>query len=111
MERFSFPKTNKILNRADFVNINRSGKRHRTRHFGVIFKRNRVGVPRLGITVSKKAGNAVERNRVKRLVREFFRLNKASLPQEYDIVIVARKGASYLHLREIQKELGEVFFE
>ncbi|MBW2169268.1 MAG: ribonuclease P protein component, partial [Deltaproteobacteria bacterium] len=73
-----------MLNRADFVNLNRSGQRHHTKHFIVILKENGLGITRLGLTVSRKTGNAVKRNRVKRLIREFFRLNDTYFPQGYD---------------------------
>lgn len=106
---FSFPKKKRILNRSDFVNLNRSGKRHYTEHFNIISKQNKFGITRLGVTVRKKTGNAVKRNRVKRLIREYFRLNHSFFPQGYDIVIAAKKDASYLDLQAVHKELG-IFF-
>ena len=111
MLSFSFPKHLRILNRGGFVNANRSGKRLLTDHFFVTLRQNGLGITRLGVTVRKSIGNAVKRNRVKRLIREFFRLNQSRLPQVYDIVIAATKDASYLDLRNIKKELGEIFFD
>ena len=111
MRDFTFLKIERLLNRSDFVNLNRSGKRYHARHFLVILKQNGLGITRLGVTASKKAGNAVKRNRTKRLIREFFRLNKVYLPQGYDIVVAAKKDASYLDLRKTKKELAEIFID
>jgi ribonuclease P protein component len=111
MGSFSFPKTERLLKRKGFVNLNRSGKRVHTEHFSVTVGRNGLGITRLGITASKRTGNAVKRNRIKRLVREFFRLNKEQLPQGVDILIAAKKGAADLDLLSTKEELGAILFD
>lgn len=105
MNSFVFPKTERILKQWDFVNLNRWGKRRPTRHFIITFKRNGLGFTRLGVRVSKRIGNAVMRNKIKRLVRECFRLNKTYFPEGYDILITARKCPKILGLSEISQEL------
>ena len=63
---------------------------------------------RLGIVASRKVGNAVERNRAKRLVRELFRTNKTSLPAGFDYVFVALPGLADATLASLQAELPRV---
>jgi ribonuclease P protein component len=111
MKSLSFPKQERLLNRKDFVNLNRLGKKYRTKHFTIILKDNGQDISRLGITVSKKIGNAVKRNKVKRLLREFFRLNKLCCPKGYDIVIIANNGAADLLFSELKEELGEIIHD
>ncbi|MBW1805178.1 MAG: ribonuclease P protein component [Deltaproteobacteria bacterium] len=101
----------RLLNRKDFVNLNRLGKRYHSAHFTVIFNENGLDISRLGITASKKTGNAVKRNRIKRYIREFYRLDKEQFPQGYDIAVVAKKGADGLIFRKIKKELGEIILD
>lgn len=110
MKSFAFPKCERLLNRKDFVNLNLSGKRFKAGHFTVLTKENGLMITRLGITASKRIGNAARRNRIKRLIREFFRLNKASLPNGYDIIIIAGRGTHGLGLRDIEEELGNKIF-
>ncbi len=56
------------------------------------YVQNRLPVNRLGITAGKKLGNAVTRNRAKRILREAYRLSELKMPIGYDIVLVAREG-------------------
>ncbi len=73
----------------------------------MIFKENGLSFARLGITVSKKIGNAVQRNRVKRLIREFFRLHRDLFPKGFDIVIAAKRNAISVTYSDITEELSE----
>ncbi len=108
MGLYLFRKEQRILNRSDYVNLNRLGKRLVTKHFTLIFNQNRMGITRLGIIVGKKVGNAVKRNRIKRLIREYFRTNALHFPGGIDIVIAAKKDASHLDLWKIKEEIGIV---
>jgi ribonuclease P protein component len=59
---------------------------------------------RLGVTVTRKVGSAVERNRVKRVVREAFRLDPGLLPAGVDLIVIAKDGAPTLGLAAVQGE-------
>ncbi len=69
---------------------------------------NPNGVKRLGITVTKKTGNAVFRNRMKRLIREFFRRNKDLFPAGHDTIVLAKKNIPPLTYSETRRELTEL---
>jgi ribonuclease P protein component len=66
---------------------------------------------RLGVTVGKKVGRAVVRNRIKRLVRERFRLSRALFDDTYEINIIAKTGAAELSSQEITQTLEGIFGE
>lgn len=64
------------------------------------------GAPKLGLAVSRRVGNAVARNRVKRHVREWFRRARPALPAATDWVLIARAGAAELDSRALHTELA-----
>lgn len=95
-----------------YQQVKRAGKRVRTPHFGVNFLTNGLPHHRLGLIVQKRFWNAVNRNRIKRRVREWFRLHKETIPLPgKDIVIIARQGAERLSSTEVTRELIRVFAE
>jgi len=86
--------------------VREKGSACRTKSFIVYqFSHDRSG-KRLGITASRKTGNAVQRNYIKRLVREFFRLHYHELSDCTDISIICKRGASTLTYAQVSSELN-----
>jgi ribonuclease P protein component len=82
-----FPKSHRILKRETFRRTYDGGKKYQAKYFTAFVISNQRESSRLGITVTRKTGNSVERNRSRRLVREVFRKNKWRVPPGVDIVI------------------------
>ena len=87
---------------ADFERVYRQGRSHAGRHLVLyVFPRGEEdGSARLGLSVSRRVGGAVERNRVKRVLREAFAHESPRLPTGSDAVVIARAGAHELAARE-----------
>jgi len=107
--RFFFPKTVRILKRSDFLRLQQTGTKIQNNHFIASYAPGRFSRSRLGITVTKKVGNAAVRNRIKRMSREFFRLNRHKLKGCWDIVIIAKKEAVDLSSGQAFSSLQNVF--
>ena len=95
------PSRSRLTRSGDFDRVFRSGRSHAARELVLyVFPRGDDEEPRLGLSVSRKVGGAVDRNRVKRLLREAFALESERLPEGTDAVIVARPDARVLAERE-----------
>jgi ribonuclease P protein component len=99
---------------AEFDRVYREGRSHAGRHLVLYSFPREVDdePPRLGLSVGRKVGGAVERNKVKRLLREAFWQSEERLPTGHDFVVVARADAAQLAEREglagIKSELDEL---
>ena len=109
MKAQSFRRAEKVTNKSSYRIIYEQGVRRSSRFFTIVTCGNSNGVKRLGITVTKKTGNAVFRNRTKRLIREFFRRNKDLFPAGHDVVVMAKKNTPPLTYQETERELTELF--
>jgi len=97
-----FPKTNRILKRGLYRRVYDEGRKFQARYFTAFVLPNSGPQPRIGITVTRKIGNSVQRNRARRLVREVFRKNKWLVPQGVDIVINVKNLLVEVGYREIE---------
>ena len=109
MGTYSFPKTERLLKRASFLKLSRFGKKIQTRYFIAAILGAETDKTRIGITVSKRVGKAVERNRIKRIVRDYYRKNRDTISGNRDINIIARKYAASLPNGDVRDELGKLF--
>ena len=91
LDAHRYPKTSRLRHRSQFLALNGKRKVH-SRHFLALVAANTECRPRIGITVSKKVGNAVTRNRLKRLVRETWRMHGGGI-SALDINVIAKRGA------------------
>jgi len=123
-----FRRENRLLDSRDFRRVMRQGSRRASRELVVFFAEKHVVNPekpienkklesrpgsRLGITVSRKVGNAVCRNRFKRRVRVWFRERRGELSNalgvgDVDLIVIARKPAGQLNLAELDERLGRL---
>lgn len=69
----------------------------------IYIRRNNLGKNRIGITTSKKIGNAVKRNRARRIIKEAYRLSEPELKQGYDYVFVARGKTPHVKMMAVQR--------
>ncbi|MDL1955757.1 MAG: ribonuclease P protein component [Candidatus Desulfofervidus auxilii] len=108
MKLFGFSKRERIRRQKEFLAVLKKGKKWQTSHFVIFLKPNTQSCTRLGIRVGRDVGKAVKRNRIKRLIREFFRLHKYELPVGHDVVIMVKKDATSLSYHQVCKELSQV---
>lgn len=101
-----FTAEQRLKRRADFLRVQSSDIRVSTKHFVLLFAANseRSACARIGIVATKRIGNAVERNRVKRIVRETFRELAKIFPAGIDLVVIGREGAQRISSLDAKAE-------
>jgi ribonuclease P protein component len=93
----------------EYRNVYSRGKSVADRHLVLYFLANNLDFCRFGFTVSKKVGNAVVRNRIRRLLKEACRLNSTSFKGGFDLVLVARRSMAGLEYRQVEESLLKLY--
>ena len=93
----------------EFRRLYKKGKSAASQYVVIYTGRNNNTINRLGITVSKKVGRAVHRNRVRRRLKEIYRLNETNLNTGYDIIIVARLKSRFIKFSELEASVISLF--
>jgi ribonuclease P protein component len=109
LKHFSFTKADRLLKRSEFVRLAKNGKQINHRYFRASFYPSLKQHIRIGITVTRKVGPATTRNRIKRLLREHFRLKKHFFKNGFDINIIAKKEAATLSSKQIFLYIETIF--
>lgn len=102
-----FPRALRLRRSADFRWVQGRGKRVKMPRILVLFTPGRAPQSRFGLVVSRKVGNAVRRNRVKRWLREAIRRNRRVLQGRWDLAIIAHPSAAQAGLLVLESELRE----
>lgn len=102
----TFPKSRRLCKRREYIAV-QSGeiKAHSRGFVGLVLIREDNGPGRLGVTASKRLGNAVMRNAVKRLLREAFRTGRLRTPAGVDVVVIAKRRAADMSSSEVFADL------
>ena len=95
--------TSTIKQNYEFRRLYSKGKSCANAYLVVYCRKNRAGRSRIGYTVSNKVGHAVVRNRVRRRIREIFRLSQGKMKQGYDCIVVARTRAAHADYWELKR--------
>lgn len=107
-KRFGLPRSARLTRATEFRRVYGRGQRARGRWLVVVALRRRAPGHRLGVAVSKEHGRAVRRNKIKRILREAFRLERPELPGAFDVVLIPRTHAGRYPLDDIRRELAEL---
>jgi len=101
--------TTSLKKNHEFKRLYNKGKSAASQCAVVYCRRNGRSENRLGVTVSTKLGGAVQRNRIRRRLKEIYRLNEDNLLPGYDIVIVARMRSRFAGYRELESSVVSLF--
>jgi ribonuclease P protein component len=107
--RHGYPKADRLRKRPEYLQLADEGQRLLSRHFILVYAAREHPTSRLGITVTKKVGPAVVRNRLKRVCREYFRTHRDQLAGAYDVHLIARRAAALAGHDELTKSLAKLF--
>lgn len=111
-KKYIFPKAQRILKRAEYQSVLQRGTRSFTNHFILFYLPNSKSTHRLGLIVSRKAGKSVQRNRLKRVLREYFRLQHSQDAHEgpfHDLVCISKKNIKNITLKEVCGEMKKFY--
>ena len=97
--------TESLRSNRDFQNVFKSGRSYANKYLVMYVSKNQLDGNRLGISVSKKVGNSVVRHRVKRLIKESYRLQENIFNSGLDIVVIARNNAADFTYPEAESAL------
>ena len=96
-------KNKRLRSNRDFKKVYKVGKAYYNRNFTIIVKKNKLLGSRVGFSITKKHGNAVKRNKLKRRLKEITRHNIDLINEGYDLIIIPKQNTKNLKYQELEK--------
>jgi len=105
-KRLKFPRSLRLRRRGDFEKVYQQGRRHFAAHLTVFYRgRERGDGPRIGFRVGRGLGGAVERNRIRRRLREAIRLHRSELSSPVDVVVHPKKSVLRVDFASLEEQV------
>ena len=106
----TFPRSSRLLKHADFQTVYKQGRKHFSSNMVVFYHQSgRSGGPRVGLTIGKVLGGAVERNRIRRRMRAAVSRHLGALGKPLDLVLHPRKSVLTMDFAQLEGEVAQVF--
>ncbi|NLY77125.1 MAG: ribonuclease P protein component [Tissierellia bacterium] len=100
---------NRLKKNEDFKKVYKYGKSYYNRNLVMYIKKNGLDYTRVGFTVTKKIGNSVVRNKIRRRIKEIVRQNFISVKEGYDIILVPKKNVVDINFQELESAVFHIF--
>lgn len=101
-------KRHRIRKNIEFQSVYKLGKSYGNRNLVLYIKKNNLDYTRIGFTITKKIGNAVTRNRIRRMLREICRLNFHKIKPGYDLIFISKKNVVGMKYDELEKSVFHI---
>ncbi|HLR21681.1 MAG TPA: ribonuclease P protein component [Tissierellaceae bacterium] len=98
----------RLRKNIEFRKIYDHGKNYWNRNLVLYVKRNKLKKTRVGYTITKKVGNAVTRNRLRRRMKEIYRLNYSDIKEGYDLIFICKKNTVNLSYKELESSMVHI---
>lgn len=99
----------RLRSNEEFRKIYKNGKNYWNRNLVMYIKKNGLDHSRIGYTVTKKIGNSVVRNRIRRRMKEIFRKNFDKIKEEYDIILIPKKNVIDIDYQQLESAMLHIF--
>lgn len=95
----------RLRSNMEFKKVYSGGKNYWNRNLVLYVKKNDIGNTRVGYSITKKIGNAVVRNKIRRRMKEIYRLNFSNIKNNYDLIFIPKKNTVDISYKELESAM------